>query len=560
VDFPADFIATGTAVWRWRLVFTSGAVVHRDAVQSTLAVGYPAPLLRHVRTLPLDGGTVNLLNGVDPQLLEGRGTVRVSLTNSRAIELQEALEQLLHYPYGCIEQTTSSLLPWLVLQPLRESLPSLRRTPEESAAAIRRGTHRLLSMQTDSGGLSYWPGQSRPMLWGSAYGSIALTLAQKQGHAVDAENYERLMKWLGEQLRGLSDVRDPNSLRERCLAVYALAVAGRAEPAYHTLLFERRDLLPAEDRALLGLAIAESKGPPPMIRDLLGRGRAAEDPSWFWSPSRSTAIELMCWMRLQPRSPQADALAQTLFDARRGGHWWTTQGNAWSLLAMSEFLTRSESRRKATSGSVKWGGASATLALGQKAETRMQEFAIDPARARDPMQLHTPPGQRLYGEVRIEAYPPLGDQPAQDRGYSIARTYRKIADDGALGPAENLRVGDRILVTLEIDARRRATFIAVEDPLPAIFEAVNPSFKTQEMRAAPDGAIDWMSDYRELREDRALFFADVIQPGRYTLRYLARVAAAGEATAPAAKIEEMYAPERCGFTVSSRISASALIP
>jgi uncharacterized protein YfaS (alpha-2-macroglobulin family) len=560
VDFPVEFIATGKATWSWKLVFTGSGEVHRDAVRSTLEVGYPAPLLRHVRTLPLDGGTVSLLDGVDPQLLEGRGTVRVSLANSRAIELQEALEHLLHYPYGCIEQTTSSLLPWLVLQPLRETLPSLRRTPEESAAAIRRGTSRLLAMQTDSGGLSYWPGQSRPMLWGSAYASIALTLAQKQGHAVDAQDCEKLLKWLSEQLRGLADLREPHALRERCMAVYALAAAGRAEPAYHTLLFERRDALAAEDRALLALAIAESKGPPAMIQDLLGQQAAIEETSWFWSPARGTAIELMCWTRLQPRSRRAEELAQSLFDARRGGHWWTTQGNAWALLAMSDYLALVESRRKAGSGLVQWGDASATLALGTKAETRAHEFAIAPGRSSETLRLRTPAGQRLYGEVQIEAYPPLGEQPAQDRGYSIARTYRKIADDGTLGPAEGLRVGDRILVTLDIAARRRATYVAVEDPLPAVFEAVNPSFKTQEMRGAPDAGMDWMSDYRELREDRALFFADVIQPGRYTLRYLARVAAAGEATAPAAKIEEMYAPERCGLTASARISAAALFP
>ena len=41
-----------------------------------------------------------------------------------------------------------------------------------------------------------------------------------------------------------------------------------------------------------------------------------------------------------------------------------------------------------------------------------------------------------------------------------------------------------------------------------------------------------MSDYRELRKDRALFFADLLYPGQYTLRYLARVISAGDVLAP----------------------------
>jgi uncharacterized protein YfaS (alpha-2-macroglobulin family) len=103
--------------------FTSGEVVYRDGVQTTLKVRYPAPLLRHVETRRVEGDIANMLAGVDPQLLEGKGTVRVSFTNSRAIELQEALDQLLHYPYGCVEQTTSSTLPWLTLNRLRSVLP-----------------------------------------------------------------------------------------------------------------------------------------------------------------------------------------------------------------------------------------------------------------------------------------------------------------------------------------------------------------------------------------------------------------------------------------------------
>ena len=67
-----------------------------------------------------------------------------------------------------------------------------------------------------------------------------------------------------------------------------------------------------------------------------------------------------------------------------------------------------------------------------------------------------------------------------------------------------------------------------------------------------------MSDYHELREDRAVFFADLLYPGRYTLRYLARVISAGDAIAASAKIEEMYHPERFGTTETMRVHAESL--
>jgi uncharacterized protein YfaS (alpha-2-macroglobulin family) len=87
---------------------------------------------------------------------------------------------------------------------------------------------------------------------------------------------------------------------------------------------------------------------------------------------------------------------------------------------------------------------------------------------------------------------------------------------------------------------------------------VNPNFKSQETRAGEQLGIEWSGSFHELREDRALFFADYITPGTYTIRYLARVAAAGVATAPSAKVEEMYKPERCGLSETFKISAGAL--
>ena len=76
----------------------------------------------------------------------------------------------------------------------------------------------------------------------------------------------------------------------------------------------------------------------------------------------------------------------------------------------------------------------------------------------------------------------------------------------------------------------------MDDPLPAVFEAVVPEFKTQQTTALAL-TQDWVSDHRELRTDRALFFSDWLAPGRHVIRYLARVRAAGTVTAPAARIE-----------------------
>ena len=59
------------------------------------------------------GGETNLLAHANPQLLEGHGTATVRVANTRLGNLNEAAGYLLAYPYGCVEQTSSKLLPLL---------------------------------------------------------------------------------------------------------------------------------------------------------------------------------------------------------------------------------------------------------------------------------------------------------------------------------------------------------------------------------------------------------------------------------------------------------------
>ena len=207
----------------------------------------------------------------DPQIWENKGNATVALANSRTLEMHEAVRQLLEYPYGCIEQTTSSLLPWLTIRDLASAFPELQRSDAEIKKAVNRGFDLLLSMQTPSGGMSYWPKGTRAELWSSAYGGIGFVLARKAGFAVPDANLNRLLNYISAQLRGTAMAAEQHeNLSDRCLAVYTLALAGKAEPAYHDLLFKNRERLTAEDRALLALAILESNGPAQMVDELLG--------------------------------------------------------------------------------------------------------------------------------------------------------------------------------------------------------------------------------------------------------------------------------------------------
>ncbi len=538
-EFPVTFAAAGPAKWIWRAWFAEAPREFTDATECRLEVGYVSPLLHQTLLATVDGLATNLFARANPQFLAGTGTVTIRVSNTRLSELSEAVSQLLHYPYGCAEQTGSSMLPWIVLS----DAPALRSVmggrSNDVARAIQAGVERLFTMQTPGGGLGYWPQARQPTLWASAYGAMVLTLARQRGWTLPEPEFDKLLAGLSAQLR--EPGADEGSLSDTCLALYALALAGRAEPGYHEKFFSRRGQLSAEDKALLALAVLQAHGPPEMAGELLMTNRASRRaaPDGLAGAPRALAIRLLAWMRFQPGSREVPPLFDALLREQREAHWGTTQGDAWALLALTEYARRVEGALQPAAGELRWRGQTIPFRLDAAQPLFDRTFDLTGDAESFPVILNSP-ARRLYASAAFEIRPPGAAQPREDEGFGLQRRYQRL--DGENQPCGGeLTVGDRVLVTLELSAREAARYVVVDDPLPAILESVPSAF-------AAGGEPDWMWDFHEFRKDRALFFADALPAGNYKLSYGARVRAAGEVHAPSGTVEEMYHPQRFGLT------------
>jgi uncharacterized protein YfaS (alpha-2-macroglobulin family) len=534
----------------------SGAETLRDRVRSVFPVGSPMLMLRETSLQDLRQPANNLFADINPQLLEGTGNVAITLSNTRLGSLRESVNYLLEYPYGCAEQTASSLIPWIVLPSLRPVLPGFPVDEKEISHVLDGGVAKLFAMQTDSGGISFWPGGREPSVFASTWAAIALTKLQEQG-APMPPGYRRLLEFLGTGLRQEGDDQPP--LTDQALMVYALSLAGQPEASRHALLFEKRAQLPRESRALLALAVLHAKGPSDMVKALLNpRSRAPEDTSPFGGASRERAILLLAWSSFQPQSNETARQLKELLATRKNGRWGSTQDNAWALMALENYFRESEAGGrdiKPLDGVLTCGRAEVPFHLTSDEKAVSRSFPVAPGDASASAQVANPSKGQLFGETTFAVYPPLGEQPRQDRGYSVSRSYNKIGLDGNPGPASDLKVGDRVLVTLRVESALPGNFVAINDPLPSILEAVNPEFQSHKS-GVEDAVLDGHSDYRETRADRIVYFSDRFPSGAFVFRYLARVRMAGTATAPATKVEEMYRPERFGLGTLEKISSS----
>lgn len=570
LHFPLTVETTGEAAMQWtavpialndRVPTPALARSHSDSVEARFPVAYPMPLLRQSKFVRFEpgNGRHNLLDHLDPRLLEGEGFLDLELGRSPLAEAGDAVEFLLGYPHGCLEQTTSGLIPWLAVDSLRKIAPKLaRNTPEQTRATIQAGADRILSMQRPDGSFSYWPQENATVDWATSYGALGLVLASQRGAAVPESSIQRICSYLSSKLRGLSEVNESWIMQSQARALWVLALAGQPQHAYHNHLIDRMSELDSETRSLLALAIAHAgeEDSAELAKSVITSKvpLAKGQRSWMSRTARQP-LHLLAWATIAPESAETAAALETLMSERNPfGHWHTTWVNGWSMLAMAKMADIDGADREPFQVSLASSLGDETIDLTSAGGPVARQFLLNPDLA-----VAVESNRPAYARLRLAAKPPvLPVQPVSNNGMSIERIYERVLADGTIEPLDQPEAGDLIRVSLRVtlpddDSR----YLVVEDPLPSIFEAINSDFESQRSaQGIRTSEKDWSISHSELRDDRAVFYFNQMAHHRtFTVRYLARCTLRGASIAPPAKVEAMYDPEQFALSASRSFAA-----
>ncbi|HVJ47294.1 MAG TPA: MG2 domain-containing protein [Luteolibacter sp.] len=558
--FPVIAESTGESVFSWKATPVSLGNQQltppltrslSDAVEAKFEVQYPMPLIRQVKFVKVEGRQ-NLLGQIDPALLSGTGDVTLEFSRSPLTEISGSVDYLLSYPHGCVEQTTSSLMPWFAVNSLRSVVPAFAKVPEEKTKiAIQKGADRLLSMQLPDGSFTYWPGAKERVDWATSYAGLGLILAKKNGANVPESAIDSLCNHLTESLRGIADVKSSSKLEEHARGLWILALAEKPQSAYQSVLLDRiADLTPGA-RAFLALAFHASGEAPATAKAVLTSKtplRIKPDGWMRWDADDS--LKLLAWASIDPASKETlTAVDRLIHDRNPYGHWNTTWVNGWSLLAMATYAENQKTTADTWTAEFTKPLPGGTVTLTAENPTASATVKITPDLALD-----INPSGVGYVRIKVAAKPKIEPiAPVATNGLSVDRIYERIKADGSAEILTEPKLGDLIRVSLRVTLPNDNTkYLVIEDMLPSVFETVNTEFKTQGTgTGVATSANDWSVSHSELRTDRAVFYLDQIwRRGTYTLTYLARCTVPGEAMAPPAKVEGMYDPEFYALSAS----------
>lgn len=486
------------------------------------------------------------------------GTLKVTVTAGPAPAAQfgAALQYLIQYPYGCLEQTTSRVFPLVYLKDLAKTAAPELAGDGAIDQYVNEGIKRIQSMMVPGGGLSYWPGSSWGYSWTSTYAIHFLVEAKKAGYAVDEGILKQLLQHLvavsnGTTFPGYSGAPD---FRSQVYALYVLALAGK--PNVSTMAYASDQMRRAlnggnqvqgmwistddETRALLAGALLlsgdKARGGDFVSKDfMVAKGGRSGDS--FWSETRADAVLLSVLAEVDPGHRNVPTLMKALIDRAKVGRWYNTQENAYALLALGKIGK--------VLGTGEYTGSITLAGQAQKTIDSKGPVSVtgDQSWAGQEIEVSVSGTAAAFVGVRFEGIP-AGLDPPVSNGIDVSRELLDKAGK-SIDPAA-IKQGQMVFVKLSVSAKTatRIENVALVDLLPAGLEIENP-------RLGADQVQDWMknrhvADYVDIRDDRILMFLRYLSASTQDYYYVARAVTEGEFVLPHVHAEAMYDPETQG--------------
>lgn len=474
----------------------------------------------------------------------------VTISADPTLELGTGLRYLLHYPYGCLEQTTSSAFPLLYLADLANRTPGNFMSKEDVRMYVTAGIGRLLSMQQSTGGFCYWPYSATPDLWTSIYATHFLVEAKKAGYEVPEDCLKRALAALRANLEmnradtALNPLEFQLRYDIRAYACYVLALAGEPEWAWQTRMLEMKDRISYYARLMNASALlvqGEPKRAVLLLKELGLPGEGVRDMGGaFNSTTRNAALLLSAWLDIDPKNENVFKLVDMLGKSKRNGYWGSTQENAMVMLALGKYAQRNPLARNEFKGVITMpnGVAEAFDHTKEKSWTTAQ------GEAGKITITNQGPGVFRYS-FRTEGVPSqtaetYSQQKGGNAGLIVTRAW--LDDKGNPIDVTKLKQNDLVVARITLNPNGNAyDNIAIEDLLPAGLEIENPNLDTAQSLPWLQRDFGWCF-HRDIRDDRLLLFTRPVN-GPSTFYYAARAVTPGTFIVPPITAECMYNPE-----------------
>jgi uncharacterized protein YfaS (alpha-2-macroglobulin family) len=504
------------------------------------------------------------------QFFPGTVTGQVSVSSNPPIDIAAAIRGLLEYPYGCVEQTTSTAYPFVFVDDVAAKKYGLKvYTREQREAILNKVFAKLAALQSPDGGFSLWGGSSNVEVWLTAFVADFMADAKTQGFDVPEAMQKKALDYLFltfqknvAQLSGhakgaaasgddhyFDDYYERNNRHFDPLAyaAYVLAREKRAPIATLKQLFDARansdSPLSLTDLSIALKLMGDDQRSATVAQEVVGKHRP--NGGWWWgeygSDVRDAAMSyaLLTQYKIAPKNV-ADLLNGLVGMLDAHGRYFSTQDQLALFLVAGQLNLQAGAKFTAElqkpSGSATVEGTTPVLT-----SLSSQDLAA--------IKVNNTGDAPVFVEVSMHAYP-LSVTPSN----AISVSREVLSASGEALPDKPLKVGDGVLIHVRARSHDFRTNVLVIDRLPAGLEIENSNIAQGEGLDLPEiGGVkpaDAMASPRithvEFREDRFVAAVRLAWWEPVDLFYRARVVTPGKYSVAGAYAEDMYTPQVYG--------------
>ncbi|HEH9415409.1 TPA: alpha-2-macroglobulin family protein [Aeromonas salmonicida] len=486
------------------------------------------------------------LAGLDPANLQGL----LSLSGTPPWDPAGQWQALAQYPYACLEQTLSRAWPYLLTTAderaaWSNNLPNVDK-PVSEADLQRALLQRLQRLQLPSGGFGLWDGRSDEEQWLTAYAADYLLTRKEAGDAVPeamlSQAISRLQSYLGDSQYGerWSSAPEHSRLAYQAYSAFVLARVGKAPLSTLRLIWEQqadhvRSGLPLLHLSLALSAMGDEQTAAKALTRALATQRGDDYLADYGSPLRDGALEFALLRQHKLAEDRWPELSAKVADTLAHRQWLSTQERL-ALLRLAQVDPAAD-----------WQARVASI-NGDQAVAGKNSAQIGAPEALAATGVTNEGKGSLYVQRTLIGYPEQA--PVRiSQGMSVTRSWFN-ADGKPLDPAK-VKVGDLVVVRLNVSSEQTVPDALLVEMLPAGFELENPalgtSIKLEELSI--EGKPAWQSEWndylkhQEFRDDRYTAALDLSEGGNQQLVYLMRAVTPGRYQVPPTQVEDMYRPE-----------------
>lgn len=430
------------------------------------------------------------------------GKVQISLSNNFLGAMQKDINYLISYPYGCAEQTSSSILAMYYAKAFIDSNKT-----KDSDIFITQGVKRLVNMQNYYGEFTYWEGEEKVNPYASLYtAQTLLELNQANNAWLSKEVKDKIISMLQKVSTLNSSYSATYTPIHQVYAGYILSQNGLLPQSTLNMLYEKGlyNYSPISHYYMASMMKKAKKSVE--AQAILNRNpwKLASFATNTYNQTEgnfeSNVRDMMIAFNIKREDFGLDAHD---FDIIKGSfeNLYSTQEKAVALKAISLYLGKPKST---------------AMDVSVKIDNQIARYLKPITFYKDIKSLKNksieiiPTKNPIAYSIDVMDYLPMKIKNAQDSKKSISLSSQFVDANGKKVTLSNLKQGDKIYAKLTLFNTKSLSGLVVNQRVPACMNIINSNLiPTPESSPSAFAPVGVTVEHRDILDDRVLYFINL---------------------------------------------------